>query len=353
MPDDKPPCQRWKDRRDSYRTDTAERFNPKRYTVERTAHGPAKEFTKRHHYAGSWPSVSRAYGLFQERGGFWSPELVGVCAFGIPAGPAVLKAHKADLELNRLVLLDSVPANAESWFVSRVFDDLSKDMAVPPLRRPWASTGPVATPTHGDALARALAALLAQGALPTLSLEHALKALGLAPTAQAYQDLSVALTALGYAPTRESSLRVLSFSDPLRRTTKDGRVVTPGHLGVVYQALSAEYKGQTKPRHVYLDSEGRTLAERSLSKIRNGEDGWEGAVQDLVSRDAPARRPGEAPSAWLARALASPAFRRDFHPGQYTYHWTWSGRSSRPDRVQGLPYPKFQPAGNTPEPACV
>lgn len=336
------PCQRWRDGQGSFRiADPSTRIDTSRYTVARVEHSAAKALVCKHHYARTWPSVSRAYGLYQSRGPVWSPELVGVCSFGIPAGPKVLRAHGADLELNRLVLLDEVLGNAESWFVSRVFDDLARDLLVPPLKRPWTLVGSLVQPSPGGALARRVAALLSPpSAFTEPTLQGVLQVLGIAPTAQAYQDLSAVLTALGYRPTRDTSLRILSFSDPLKRTAKDGRVITPGHVGIVYQALSAEYKGRTKPRRVLIDDDGCTLAERALSKIRNEESGYDGAIEALVERGAPPRYQGESPASWLARALQSAAFRPLPHPGQHTYHWTWSGRSLRPDRVSGLSYPK-------------
>jgi hypothetical protein len=336
------PCQRWRDGKGSFRVgDPSTRIDTSRYTVARVEHAAAKGLVCKHHYARTWPSVSRAYGLYESRGPVWSPELVGVCSFGIPAGPAVLRAHGADLELNRLVLLDSVLGNAESWFVSQVFDDLARDLLIPPLRRPWALIGTLAQPSPGDALARRVAALLSPpSAFTEPTPQGVLSALGITPTTEAYQGVTLALTSLGYRPTRDTSLRILSFSDPLMRTAKDGRVITPGHVGIVYQALSAEYKGRTKPRRVLIDDDGCTLAERALSKIRNEESGYEGAIEALVERGAPARTPSESPASWLGRALQSPAFRVLAHPGQHTYHWTWSGRSLRPDRVAGLTYPK-------------
>lgn len=336
------PCQRWRERHGSVRyADPNTRIETRQYTVDRVDHTAAKFFVCKHHYARTWPSVSRAYGLYQDRGPVWAPELVGVCSFGIPAGPAVLKAHGADLELNRLVLLDAVPGNAESWFVSQAFDQLVRGRLVPPNKRPWTLVGSPAQPSPGDALARRVAALLSPpSAFTEPTLHGVLQALGITPTAQAYQDLTATLRSLGYVRVSNQSFRILSFSDPLKRTAKDGRVITPGHVGIVYQALSAEYKGQTRPGKVVIDDDGCTVSPRALSKIRNGESGDVGAMEALIARGAPSRLPHESAASWLDRALKSDAFRQEPHPGQHVYHWTWSGHNLRPDRVQGASYPK-------------
>jgi hypothetical protein len=77
------------------------------------------------HYSGTWPAAARRYGLFDLAG-----ELLGVCVLGIPMSAAVLTNVFSDLEpmvealeLSRLVLANEVPANAETWFIARVFAD--------------------------------------------------------------------------------------------------------------------------------------------------------------------------------------------------------------------------------------
>jgi len=70
------------------------------------------------HYLHRRPSISFAYGLFQD--GF----IVGVVTYGTPPSrhlqmSACPTDPSAVIELNRLWLDDSLPANSESWFVSR------------------------------------------------------------------------------------------------------------------------------------------------------------------------------------------------------------------------------------------
>ena len=134
---------------------------------------------------------------------------------------------------------------------------------------------------------------------------------------------------------------VLSYSDPMARSTEDGQVVTPGHVGAIYQAKGARYVGMTGPRWQHLDARGRTVADRGLSKIRNGERGWEAAAQGLVARGAPGRLLHEPPVSWLERALRDGPFRRVRHPGQHVYLFAPDGTSnSLPTARPARPYPK-------------
>lgn len=138
--------QRWRERRDSYRK-RGEAFDPSAYGVELLdRHAPARDLVVRHHYAASWPSVSVCVGLYQRRAWF-TPELVGVCTFGtgtnedaptkwLGVGP------REALVLNRLVLLDEVPFNGESWFVARAFAILRAER--PDLRGVLSYSDPVA-----------------------------------------------------------------------------------------------------------------------------------------------------------------------------------------------------------------
>lgn len=71
----------------------------------------------RHHYLHRRPPISYAFG-------FRTSELMGVVTFGTPASRHLQKsACPSDpdlvIELNRLWVDDEMPANTESWFVSR------------------------------------------------------------------------------------------------------------------------------------------------------------------------------------------------------------------------------------------
>lgn len=117
------PCQRWRDRRGSYRP-AGEPIRPRDYEVAPIATDrEARAFVERHHYSGSYPAARARFGLYR------AGELVGVTVLSHPASEAALAAsvplpcdRLAKAELGRLVLLDDVPANGESFFVARAFE---------------------------------------------------------------------------------------------------------------------------------------------------------------------------------------------------------------------------------------
>lgn len=92
--------------------------------VELVDDATAKGFVLAHHYSGTYPAARRRFGLYR------TSELVGVAVFSVPASGAVLDVlpceREAAVELGRLVLLDDVAANAESWFVARCFELLRR-----------------------------------------------------------------------------------------------------------------------------------------------------------------------------------------------------------------------------------
>jgi hypothetical protein len=106
--------QRWRERRESYRP-AGEPINPRLYEVaELPGDRDAKEFIVAHHYLASYPSARARFGLFT------CGELVGVAVFSHPCNDRVLTSvfpldPLESVELGRFVLLDSVPANGESW----------------------------------------------------------------------------------------------------------------------------------------------------------------------------------------------------------------------------------------------
>jgi hypothetical protein len=113
-------CQRWRDKRTSYRP-AGEPIDPRRYEVAIIDRdGPARAFVEAHHYSGTYPAARARFGLYQ------GPELVGVAVFSVPMRPEVLRPFPTDLaaELGRFVLLDSVPGNGETWFLARCLDVL-------------------------------------------------------------------------------------------------------------------------------------------------------------------------------------------------------------------------------------
>jgi hypothetical protein len=200
--------------------------------------------------------------------------LVGVAVFGNGGFKPVLTNAFPDLEpytesaeLARFVLLDEVPANAESWFLARVFE---------------------------------LAA-------------------------------------------REGMRGIVSFSDPIKRIAQDGRVVMPGHIGLIYQATNATYTGQATPRTVWQLPDGSIFNEQKLGKIRQQKQGHEYSEQELCSWGARPRRRREDPRTWLQQARADIGARTLRHPGNHRYLFTLGDRRERRAVSLGfgqLPYPK-------------
>lgn len=114
--------QRWRDGRHGWRPASEGGFNPDRYSVSEIGETTAAAFVQRHHYSTSWPAARLRYGLHD------ADKLVGAIVLGVPMSKAVLcnpfptlEPYVESLELSRLVLLDEVPANAESWFCAAVF----------------------------------------------------------------------------------------------------------------------------------------------------------------------------------------------------------------------------------------
>ena len=141
---------------------------------------------------------------------------------------------------------------------------------------------------------------------------------------------------------REGVRGVVSFSDPVARRDGDGRIVFPGHIGTVYQALSSIYAGRGTARTILVLPDGRVLNERALAKLRTLDVGHEYVEQLLRTFGAPPRR-GADPAKWIPYALASVGVRRLRHPGNHRYLFRLGNRASRRSvaiALPRLPYPK-------------
>lgn len=113
---------------------------------------------------------------------------------------------------------------------------------------------------------------------------------------------------------------LLAFSDPVLRESLDGTVTLPGHVGTIYQATNAAYRGRTGARRLVLDHEGRAISARTIQKIRQQQSGHAYAEQRLLDAGAPPRRADESIQIWLTRALEG--FRRMSHAGNHGYVWS-------------------------------
>jgi hypothetical protein len=213
--------QGWRRRRASYRPQ-GEVIDTSQYEVAPIdSDTEAKRFVLETHYSGSYPVARFRYGLYRGQ------QLTGVAVFSVPMRLEVFDPlpcpHEASVELGRFVLLDDVPSNGETWFLSRALRDLA----------------------------------------------------------------------------RRGIEGVVSFSDPVPRMNADGRVVFKGHIGNIYQASSALYVGQAKPRTLRLFADGSVFSERAASKIRKREQGWRYAAAQLVAFGATPLREREDSVAWL------------------------------------------------------
>jgi hypothetical protein len=269
--------ERWRDGKVRWVQPDRPVFEPKRFRVERIAETAARAFVERHHYLRSFPAAQACFGLMED------DTLSGVAVFSVPAQAKVLTSvfdvepYREATELGRLVLLDDVAYNAESWFVARAFAGLAEEGL------------------RGDGVG-------VRG--------------------------------------------VVSFSDPVQRIGAGGEVVTPGHVGVVYQALGAAYLGRSSPDTELVLPGGAVLSKRALSKVRADEVGHEYVERLLVAAGARERRAGEDGALWLARALVAAGATRRRHPGKHRYAFALGRSAAERRRVrivaERLAYPRRQ-----------
>lgn len=139
-------CQRWRDRRHSWRHISEDGFDRRRYECVPVPAAQVRPFVGQHHYAGaaSWPAVKLAFGMYE------AGELVGAAVLGIRVRAEVLTGpfpslipYEESAELARLVLLDRVPANAETHllFCAELHPMHSVATAAPACQRILAPVG--------------------------------------------------------------------------------------------------------------------------------------------------------------------------------------------------------------------
>lgn len=250
--------QRWTDRRSSYRP-AGETITTSSFEVAKIeSDADAKSFVLRHHYLATYPAALARFGLYR------AGELLGVAVFSVPVNDATFSCFPTSprdcAELGRFVLVDQVPANGETWFLGRCFDQLRAD---------------------------------------------------------------------GVAG-------VVSFSDPMARTSADGSTVFGGHVGTIYQAHNATYLGRARADTLRLLPDGRTLSNRAIAKVKKQERGWRSVVE-LLERYGASSLEGD-PATWLAGELAR-VCRTVRHPGNFKYAWALD-RKIRRHLPASLPYPK-------------
>jgi hypothetical protein len=117
----------WRYRQPIYKLPEDRRFDPLDFEVAPIVDdATARAFVTEHHYAGSYPAARFRYGIYRRTGA-----LEGVAVYSHPVNDRVLDVLPCDrlegVELGRLVLLDSVLANAESWMIARTFELLRRE----------------------------------------------------------------------------------------------------------------------------------------------------------------------------------------------------------------------------------
>lgn len=257
--------QRWRERREAY-VPNATTINPAEYAVDVIDCGRvAKPFVTRHHYSGTFPASRLSAGLFRGR------QLVGVCVFSVPMNNHAVPVHTGlgdplqGADLGRFVLLDDVPGNGETWFLSRAFSLLRRE--------------------------------------------------------------------------KPGVLAVVSYADPEPRRGPGGDLLKPGHVGMIYQGMSASYRGRARARFEHITPDGQPFSERAASKIRNGECGHAYAVDELVRRGAPPPAGADLRS-WYDGLLERGFLSRRRHPGNHVYAFPLTRAARHAEKhLPRAPYP--------------
>ena len=138
-------CQRWDHRKAVYRP-SRETIDTGNYHACPIDEQVAKDFIQLHHYSGSYPASMIRIGLWEKQP-FHKDNLVGVAIFGPSANQHVIphwtgQAASDGTTLSRFCLLDSVPANGETFFLGKCFRFLRE--LKPGLRTVIAYADPIA-----------------------------------------------------------------------------------------------------------------------------------------------------------------------------------------------------------------
>ena len=95
-----------------------------------------------------------------------------------------------------------------------------------------------------------------------------------------------------------------------------------GHVGTIYKATNAAYRGLSSARTLWLAPNGASLADRLLSKVRNSETGERYAMERLAALGAPPRLLHEDGAAYVRRLKEERWLRPVRHPGNHAFTWS-------------------------------
>jgi len=137
---------------------------------------------------------------------------------------------------------------------------------------------------------------------------------------------------------------VVSFSDPVPRTLADGRQVSPGHVGIIYQATNARYTGRSTAGIEWVLQDGVIVTRRAVQKVRSRDQGHGYVERLLTDRGAAPLQDGDDPKLWLTAALDAAGARAVRHAGKHRYVFqlgaTARARAQVRVALPALPYPK-------------
>ena len=114
---------------------------------------------------------------------------------------------------------------------------------------------------------------------------------------------------------------IVAYCDPIERRDERGELVKRGHVGTIYKAGNALYRGRSSARTLWLSPGGASFADRTLAKVRRGETGERYALERLAALDAPRRRAGEGGAVYIRRLQDEGWLRRMQHPGNFVFTW--------------------------------
>jgi hypothetical protein len=114
---------------------------------------------------------------------------------------------------------------------------------------------------------------------------------------------------------------LLAYSDPLERRNEQGELVKRGHVGTIYKATNAAFRGRSSPRTLWLSPSGACFSDRLLSKVRLGETGERYALERLSAGGAPRRELHESGSSYIERLKSAEWLRPSRHPGNLAFTW--------------------------------
>lgn len=113
---------------------------------------------------------------------------------------------------------------------------------------------------------------------------------------------------------------IVSFCDPMeRRDPATDEILKRAHFGTVYKSLGAAFCGRSSARWLHVLPSGEIVNLRTLSKIRNEEQGRDYAERLLTTGGMSPRNPYESGRDWLDRIKPEFSFLK--HPGNLAFTW--------------------------------